>query len=221
MEHAVLRVRPFAGHVEATLLAIEARPPRRDLADALRPFLDQDPGRGLGHDPRSGLEGVHEVQGRGVVLAERHRHPALGVARIALGRLVLRDHQHLPVVGQAKGRPQPRDAGAEDQEVGTERLGGHGLPWAALPKPRILAEKAGRPRLVGQLRSTLMEPCPIAGGPVGPLERACVLRGDDESPDVTFRTIAGTSTKGNDLTAGAGACYLSVGLADRRPASSP
>ena len=105
VQDPVLGMRALPGQVEPPFLPVEAGPPGRELADPLRPFLDEDAGRRLGDDPRPGLQGVLEVLLRGVVLPQGHRHPALGVARVALGRLILRHHEDRARTGQAEGRP--------------------------------------------------------------------------------------------------------------------
>ncbi len=124
VEDAVPRVRAFAGEVEPAGLAIEARAPGGELADPLRAFLHQHARRRLGDEPRAGLEGVVEVQLGGVVHGHRDRDPALRVAGVALGRLVLGDDEHLAVTGEGQRRPEARDAGPEHEEVGADdRIG--------------------------------------------------------------------------------------------------
>jgi hypothetical protein len=113
----------FAGEVEAAGLAIEARSPREQLADPLGPLLDEDLGRGARHEARPGRQGVLEVQGRLVVAPQGDGYPTLGIARVALGGLVLGDDQHLAVARQAKRGPQARDARAQDQVVRLESVG--------------------------------------------------------------------------------------------------
>ena len=57
-----------------------------------------------------------------VVRSHRHRHPALRVAGVALGGLVLGHDQHVAVAGQAQRRAQAGDAGAQDEEIGRDHL---------------------------------------------------------------------------------------------------
>ena len=45
---------------------------------------------------------------------------ALGVVAVALLDAVLGDDQHIEVARHLQGRPQPGDAGADDQQVGED-----------------------------------------------------------------------------------------------------
>jgi hypothetical protein len=122
VQHAVARMGAFAREVELATLAVEAGTPGRELADALRPLLDQDARRRCGHDPGPGLEGVVEVQIGRVVRSHGDGHSPLRVAGVALGGLVLRHHQHLSVAGQTEGRTQAGDAGAQHEEVDADEV---------------------------------------------------------------------------------------------------
>ena len=86
------------------VLAVEAGAPGRQLADALRPLLDQHARRGRGDDAGARAAAVSSRCRSGVVVgAHRHRHPALGVAGVALGGLVLGHHQHRRRAGPGRG----------------------------------------------------------------------------------------------------------------------
>src|SRR5262249_12606891 len=141
VEDAVAGVRPLAGQVEAALLAVEAGPPRPQLADPVRPFLHEHPSRRLAHDPRARAERVLEVEPRIVVLTERYRHPALGVSRVALRGLVLGDDQDPAVAREAERGAQPGDARPQHQVVRAESFLFHKRPEGL--KPGSLSRKRG------------------------------------------------------------------------------
>ena len=146
-------VRAFAGEVIAPVLAVEASAPRRQLADALGPLFDEHPRRGTRDDAGARAHRVVQMQLRVVVFAQGHRHPALGVAGVALAGLVLRHHEHGAVAGEAHRRPQAGDPRAEDEEVGAEGVDhrevapfkARNLTKEALESPRLeLASKTRR-----------------------------------------------------------------------------
>ena len=134
VQHAVARVGRLAREVEAARprgRSARPRTPARGCAPAPpRPARARRPAQTM---PAPASQRVLEVQVRVVVGAERHRHPALGVAGVALGRLVLRHHQHAAVARQADGRAQAGDAGAQHEEVGRDH--GHRLIGACAKSP--------------------------------------------------------------------------------------
>ena len=113
--HAVRRLAPERG--PSTCVPLEARAPVEQLAHVRGPLLDEHAYGLLVAQPVARANRVGRVQLRAVVVADRRGDAALRVAGVALVRIGLGQHGDAPGRRERDGRPQSRDAAADDQEV--------------------------------------------------------------------------------------------------------
>ena len=108
---------PRARARASTCVPLEARAPVEQLAHVRRPLLDEHAYGLLVAQPVARANRVGRVQLRTVVVADRRGDAALRVAGVALVRIGLRQHGDAPGRRERDGRPQSRDAAADDQEI--------------------------------------------------------------------------------------------------------
>ena len=129
--------------------------------------------------PAPALQGVVEVQLGRVVRSHGDGHSALRVAGVALRGLVLGHHQHLAVAGEAQGRAQAGDAGAEHEEVDANEVIGHArsrvIKESILSAHREVDPLARARESVIRFRSASRSP-PPSSHPSSP-RKACPCRG--------------------------------------------
>ena len=99
VDNAAARVPAFAPQRQLPVLfAVEVRPKLHQLADPVRPFVDQHPHRIFMAQPRPGDQRVLHMQLRVIVRAHDPGDPALRPVGIAVRPVFLRDQRDPPLL---------------------------------------------------------------------------------------------------------------------------
>ena len=124
VQDATLRVSPFPTQIQFPRPIRTGNFPLGKLhsqldqfGDSLGPFLDDRANHFFFAQSSAGLQRVADVQLERILLRRDRRDAALGVVRVRLGAIFLRDDGHAPVRRDLQREGQARDAAAEDEKI--------------------------------------------------------------------------------------------------------